>query len=686
MSRSGQQLSGFLPRLFREFAHRLRMPRVSETALITLALGVGLASGIGVWLYRVGIELFQHLFRDIVADQVLASWVGPLAIVVSLAAAGLLVGWLAQQFVEKERISGVAGIIEVVALGGGRLPYRLMPLKALASAISLGAGASLGPEDPSVQIGSNLGSFLGQRLYLSEERVQLLVGAGAASAIAAAFKAPIAGVFFALEAILNGEFTTASFSVVVLASVISSVFTQAVEASGAELGIHNYALGSALEIPFYVLLGLVFGPIAAFFIRAVYWQHDLWRDRVHLPRPVKTALAGALVGLAAIFLPQIMGPGRETMTLVLNGDASYTLLFLAALGLVKLIMTTVSLGGGFIGGVFAPTLFVGTMLGAAFGQAVSLFGEARATGDPQSYAIAGMAAMMAGVVRAPITAVLLVFELTHDYRLILPIMLTTVICVYVTEHFEPLGVYALALSRQGVRLPQGRDIDVMQGFAIEEVMVTPPPTIRETATLTELRDSLRAHDVRSLCVVDQDGLLFGVVTLTDLQKAYEKGAGADLTVGDICTRELVTVSPEDELWKAVRSMGELGIGRLPVIRPGTRELVGIISRQDVVRAYTAAIARKRKEQQLTEQIRLHTLTGARVFERYISAGAPAAGKRIRDITWPAEAVVASIRRDGRLVVPHGDTPIIQGDWLVIVAAPEAEKELAAVLGSEPRPR
>jgi len=677
-----QPVSSRITHLSRTFSWTLPYPHFSESStLITVALSVGLTSGIGVWLYRSGIDLFERIFRKTLADQVLHPWLGPFGIVVTLAAVGLLVGWMMQRFVGEERHHGVAGIMESVALGGGRLRYRQMPFKALASALSLGAGASLGPEDPSVQIGANLGSLFGQRLHLSEERVRLLVGAGSASAIAAAFKAPIAGVFFALEVILNGEFTTASFGIVVLAAVVSSVFTQAVETGGAEMGLLNYTLGSPLEIPFYVLLGFVLGPIAALFIRAVYWQHDWWHHHVQLSRPFKTALAGGLVGIVAMALPDIMGTGRETMNVVLNGkDARYTLALLLVLGAAKLLATTVSMGGGFVGGVFAPSLFVGTMLGGAFGRAVSLIGQTGATGDPQSYAIAGMAAMMAGVVRAPITAVLLVFELTNDYRLILPIMLTSVICVYVAERIEPLGIYSLGLMRKGVRLPQGRDVDVMQSISVAETMTSPAPTIPETATLLDLRDSLRHHNIRSLCVVDQAGLLVGVVTLADLQKAYESGNGKDLTVADICTRDIVTANPDDLLWKAIRSMGTRNIGRLPVIRPGTHELVGILSRQDVLHAYNMAIARKRKEQQLAEQIRLHTLTGAHVFEMPVAADAPVVRKHIHEVAWPLESVIAAVRRGDRLVVPHGETELRAGDRLTIVAAPETEKELIALLG------
>jgi CIC family chloride channel protein len=650
----------------------------SENAtLLALAVAVGLASGIGIWGFRSAIDLVHTLFFTKLAQEWLG---GSMGIVGSLALAGMIVGWMMERFISEERHHGVAGIIESVALAGGRLRYARMPYKAVASAFSLGAGASVGPEDPSVQIGASLGSFFGQRLRLSEDRVRLLVAAGAASAIAAAFNAPIAGVFFALEVIL-GEFTTGAFGVVVLASVIASVFIQVVEQAGPELGPLSYTLGSPVEIPIYILLGLLLAPVSALFIHVVYWQNDLWHRYVRLPRPLRTALAGALVGCVGIFLPQIMGAGREAMNEVLTGQGEFTIAFLLALGIAKLVMTPISLSGGFVGGIFAPSLFVGTMLGGAFGRVVDTFIPESIVGNPQAYAIAGMAAVMAGVVRAPITAILLVFELTNDYRLILPIMLTTVVCVYLSERFEPSGVYTLGLLRKGVRLQQGRDVDVMQGLIVREAMKTPAPTISENASLVELRDTLRRYHVRSICVVDGEGLLSGIVTLTDLQSAYENNGETALTVSDICTRQVITASPDDVLWTAIRNMGARDIGRLPVVISGTRQLVGMLSRHDIMTAYNTAIARKLEDQHQAEQIRLHTLTGAHVIDRYVTPDSPVVGQRIRDIPWPPECTVASIRRGTKLLVPHGSTQLQSGDWLTLVAAPEAESDVTSLFGS-----
>ena len=657
-----------------------------NSMLLVIAVTVGLATGLGIWLYRLGIEVFHEIFV-VEFEHLLGGTLGKATIIVGLAAAGFVVGWLMDRFVGKERHHGVAGVIEACALGGGQLPYGKMPAKAVASAISLGAGASVGPEDPSVQIGSNIGSLVGQRLRLSEDRVRLLVAAGAASAIAAAFNAPIAGVFFALEVILL-EFTTNAFGVVVLAAVVSAVVSQAIEQTmplhEPALNLLNYTIGSLVETPLYGLLGLLLAPIAAGFIRCVYWQRDLWHKHIHWSRPLQTAFAGAVVGVVGIFLPEILGPGRETMNEVLSAPGNFTIWLLLIVGAGKLVMTSFSLAGGFIGGVFAPSLFIGMMFGAVFGRLLERLGAGAFTSDPQAYAIVGMAAMMAGVVRSPIMAIMLVFEITNDYRLILPIMLAAVVCIYMTSRFAPLGIYALGLAKHGIHLREGRDVDLMQGITVGEVMST-PPTISENAGLVELRNILRQNRMRSISVVNDAGDLVGIVTLSDLQRTYEERPeeSGQLKVGDITTRDVVTVHPNDVLWRAIRMMGLREVGRLPVTDERTGKLVGMVSRHDVVAAYNKAVARKLEDQHNAAQVRLSNLTGAHVVEIAVSQDAPVVGMLIRDVHWPAESVVASILRRNKLLVPHGDTELRAGDWVTMVAAPECEDELAILFGQRP---
>ncbi len=576
-----------------------RLP--SENAvLLVLAVLLGVIVSAGVGVFRAGIDFFTVNYRE----RALALLnVGPFGIVLVLGVGGLIVGGLMGRFIGKERHHGVAGVMEACALAGGRLRYRRMPLKVLMAAFSLGAGASGGPEDPSVQIGSNLGSMLAQWLRVSDERGRLLVAAGAASGIAAAFRAPIAGVFFALEIVL-GDFSTGAFGAVVLAAVISAAFTQALNvAGGPELGIRNYALGGLQELPLYALLGLIAAPLSAVFIRAYYWQHDLWHH-VHLPPALKTGLAGVLVGIIAIFFPQIMSTGVETINGLLNsGAAEYAVGMLLLLAAAKIIATVISLGGGFVGGVFAPSLFVGATVGHAFGQVMERLLPGTFGANPAAYAMAGMAAMMTGVIRAPITAVLLMFELTNDYRLILPLMLATVVCLLLVERLAPDGIYQLGLARKGVRLQGGREIYLMNTVKVREVMTTSAPTVTETTPAAQLDALFTQHNTRGLLVVDTAGKLAGIVTPQDVVRARENQTLDTATTGDICTREVITVTSDDSVGKALQLISPRDLGRIPVVAPDDpKRIAGLLRRRDIVKAYDIALHQREAERVALRQL------------------------------------------------------------------------------------
>ena len=329
-----------------------------------VALVVGLLSGLGVWLFKQIITLvtnwsFGNLGHFL---QPLGIW----SIALVPAAGGLVVGLIVHFFVKEDGRGGVAGVMESEALAGGRLRYKNAPAKVVAAAISVGVGASLCPEDPSVQIGANVGSMFGQLLHLSDERVRTLVASGAAAGIAAAFNAPIAGVFFALEIVL-GEISIANLGAIVMSAVISSAVTQAISGVQPAFPIPAYAFKSAWELPLYLGLGLLAGPVAALYVRLLYWAEDFFH-RLHITGWVKPVIAGFLLGMVGIFLPQVFGTGYTTIGQILSGQGLAFGLLLAML-IAKLIMTPISLGGGFIGGVFAPLLFLGATLGGAYGSA-----------------------------------------------------------------------------------------------------------------------------------------------------------------------------------------------------------------------------------------------------------------------------------------------------------------------------
>ena len=305
--------------------------RRSQTLLlIVLAILVGLGGGIGVWLFKLIYNLLQTFMF-----QTAGGWLAPfgkwtLALIPVIG--GLAVGLFNHYFLKEEKVHGTAAVMQSVALSGGRLPYQSAPAKAAAAALSLGSGASVGPEDPAVQIGANIASMFGQWLRLSDERVKILVAAGAGSAIAAAFNAPIAGVFFALELIL-GEISGNALWLILVSTVVSSVFTQAVSGNAPAFQVPAYQFHSAWELPLYLLLGLVAGPISALYADLLYRFQDIY-SAWHVADWIKPASVGLILGIAALFIPQALGTGYSSIEEILNQNG-FTLSFLLILAVAK---------------------------------------------------------------------------------------------------------------------------------------------------------------------------------------------------------------------------------------------------------------------------------------------------------------------------------------------------------------
>lgn len=640
-----------------------------------LALLVGLGVGVAIWLFKTAIELIRSLLFERLLPQLTPP--GTWTVILLPALGGLVVAWMAARFWNDEKLHGTANVMQAVALAGGRLHYRVAPLKALGAALSIGSGASVGPEDPSVQIGASLGSFFGQKLRLSDERTRTLTAAGAAAAIAAAFNAPIAGVFFAIEIIL-GEIAGEALGMVLVAAVASSVLTQAVEGSAPAFAIPAYSLHSAWELLLYFVLGALAGPIAAFYIRLLYQMQDLFA-RWDVPRPLKTAGAGLTVGLVGLFLPQIFGTGYETIGQILNRN-TFPLTLLLALMVAKTILTPLSLGGGFVGGVFAPTLFIGSALGGAFGLiAAELFPGLGIA--PAAFALVGMAALLAGAVHAPLTAILLLFEMTGDYRIILPLMFAVAVSLLISRRLQPDSVYALGLARHGIRLERGRAVDVLEALTVREIMHTDLTALRESTPLEEAQAILDRSRRHGLPVLNKEGGLVGIFTLSDLDRALQSGLQ---TVGEACTRQLVTATPDETLAAALRRMSARDLGRLPVVEPDNpRHLVGMLRRADMIRAYELALTRRAAYGYRHSGARLDAFTPAQVqvSEVIVQPGSPADGRLLREIPFPLECLVVSIRRRAGVIVPRGETRLLPGDVLILAAQGETLQRALELCGA-----
>ncbi len=629
---------------------------------------IGLLSAAGVLLFKQAIHWIHALFWE-EGSVWLTAAAGHWALALIPAAGGLLVGLIRTWWLSEERHHGVASVMEAVALAGGRLRYRETPLKALVAAISLGTGASVGPEDPSVQIGASIGSMFGQRLHMSDQRTRLFVGAGVAAGIATAFNAPIAGVFFAVE-IISGEFFTASFGMIVLSAVMAAVLTRAWVGPMPAFPVPMYAYHGPLDLPFYLGLGLMAAPVALLYIRAIYWARDFFHAAA-VPKWVAPALIGLLIGVVGLFYPQVLGDSYEAVGDILAGR---DLVFWALVVLVslKIALTALSLGAGFIGGVFAPSLFLGAAMGGAYGMGMAhLFPAVHL--EPSAFALVGMAAVLAGTVRAPITAIMLLFEMTDDYHIVLPLMFAVTVSVLVSQYFEPESVYSLGLVRDGLRLQRGRDVDVLESIKVREVMEQLPVTIRADMpllTVSVLFDQFHTH---GLPVVDDDGRLLGIITLQDIHRALgENPENPYRTAGEVCRRHVLVAYPEESIKEALHRMSVHEIGRLPVVDPAQPDrLLGWINRASIIRAYELALARRATLEHRGEQMRLEAITEAPVLEMVVVPDAPAAGKTVAEVNWPEGAVLVRVQRGHQLIIPHGDTRLQAGDRLTFVAEHDA---------------
>ncbi len=414
--------------------------------LIILSVGIGAACGVGSLVFKWLIEFFT---RSLLVD--VPTILGSNYAQVSVTVFGfLLVTLLVNLWAKEAKGAGIPEVMAAVATNNGVIRPRVALIKTLASALCIGSGGSVGREGPIVQIGSATGSAVGQMFGLSGERLKVLVGCGAAAGISATFNAPIAGGFFALEVIL-GDFSISTFSPILFASVVANAVSRYASGNQTAFVIPEYELSSLYELLFYVVLGFLSGTLAVFFMKTLYAFEDLF-EKFPVSSYLKAGLGGLVVGGIGLLFPQILGVGYDTITGILVNQIDVTLI----LGLlaVKLLATSITLGAGGSGGIFAPSLFIGASVGGAFGFLVNaVFPDF--TSPPGAYALVGMGALVAGTTHAPLTAMLILFELTDDYEIILPLILGTVISSLFARYLERESIYTLKLVTPCDNSPPG---------------------------------------------------------------------------------------------------------------------------------------------------------------------------------------------------------------------------------------
>ncbi len=558
--------------------------------MAVLGVVVGLAGGYGAVGFRYLIDFFQTLAyggkEDLLGLVVNLPWYYRVLIP---AIGGLIVGPLVYFFAREAKGHGVPEVMESVALKGGVIRKRVVVVKTLASAISISTGGSVGREGPIVQIGSAIGSTLGQVLKVSADRMRTLVGCGAAAGIAATFNAPIAGSMFALEVIL-GDFGLATFSPIVISSVVATAVSRAYLGDTPAFIVPTYELVSAWELPMYLVMGIFCAAVGVLFTKTLYRIEDLFDD-IKFPDYLKGIFGGLILGASALAFPQILGVGYGAIDMALAQQMAWWLLLL--LVPIKILATSITIGSGGSGGIFAPSLFLGAMAGGFFGFVVNqLFPTI--TASPGAYSIVGMGAVVSATTHGPLAAILILFEMTGTYKIILPLMLACIIATIASGQFSRESIYTLKLMRRGVNIKEGKEVNVLKSLFVKDVMTPHVETINEALPLGQMAQLISKSKFNSFPVINDQKQLIGIVSFNDYNEAIFDENLKDLVVAkDIASTELVTVSLEENLYTALEKISLKDFAVLPVVSAqDPSHLEGVISRRDIIGAYNKAVLKK----------------------------------------------------------------------------------------------
>ena len=561
-----------------------------HTIMAVLAVIVGLAAGFGAVGFRHLINFFQTLAyggeNDLLELVVNLPWYYRVAVP---AIGGLIVGPLVYFFAREAKGHGVPEVMEAVALRGGVIRKRVVVVKSLASAISISTGGSVGREGPIVQIGSAIGSVLGQFMRVSADRMRTLVGCGAAAGIAATFNAPIAGSMFALEVIL-GDFGLATFSPIVISSVVATAISRAFLGDIPAFIVPAYELVSAWELPMYLILGIFCAAVGVTFTKTLYRIEDIF-DAIKFPEYLKGIIGGLILGVASLVFPQILGVGYGAIDMALMQKMAWWLLL--ALVVVKILATSITIGSGGSGGIFAPSLFLGAMAGGFFGAVVhQLFPGI--TASPGAYSIVGMGAVVSATTHGPLASILILFEMTGDYKIILPLMLACIIATIASGQFLRDSIYTLKLARRGVDIKEGKEVNVLKSMFVKDVMNTNVETMPEALPLEKMTEKISKSKFNSFPVLNAQNELSGILSFNDYNEAiFDEHLKGLLVARDLATTDLVTISMDENLWTALEKISAKDFAVLPVVSAQKpNKLEGVISRRDIIGAYNKAVLKK----------------------------------------------------------------------------------------------
>jgi CIC family chloride channel protein len=496
----------------------------------------------------------------------------------------LAMGYLLYRFFPDARGSGVPQTKAALYARGGRIELRTVIGKFFCTAGTLASGLPLGREGPSVQVGAGIASILGRKLGLRPEKVKSLIPVGAAAAIAAAFNTPLAAVLFALEEVV-GDMHAPVLGSVVLASATSWAVLRLMLGNDPLFSVPQYQLVHPVEFGIYAVLGVLGGFVSVIFVKLLVWLREIFKN---LPRKTtwfQPVAGGIVVGVMGWFVPQILGVGYKHVGQVLNGTFALKLMIL--LLAMKLVAVAVSYSSGNAGGIFGPSLFMGAMLGGIVGTVAQRLLPGYVA-SPGAYALVGMGALFAGVIRAPMTSVVMIFETTRDYAVIVPLMISNLVSFFISQRFQKQPIYEVLAHQDGIHLPTAESRHVEGQRLVAEAMRGATETLRTEMTVREALKFAGASEFHAWPVCDDLGVV-GVMSLRGLETAAHGGAEEMRLDNLVGGNDFPHVHEDHSLHVALERMGTLQLDVLPVVnRADIHKLQGIVVLQDVLAAYGVA--------------------------------------------------------------------------------------------------
>lgn len=567
-----------------------RLRELRETPpLSALAVVVGAAAGLAAFLF-IKLITVVGAARAAIAHGPSDSW-HRFGLLIAPAVGGWISASIIQRFAKSQRGTSTAHVIYALRRRGASLSTSVTVAKTMASALTIGSGGSAGPEGPAVSIGAGLGSVIGRLSRLPPDYLKTLVAAGAAAGIAAVFNAPIAGVMYALEVLLR-QTASQAFAVVVLSTVTASVVSYVLVGHRIFFDAPTFVTLHPAEWAAYVFLGAAAAVTARLFTKMFIATERLFRRWPVNNLPLSAMMGGLAVGAIGFFDPRVIGAGHEIVIRVLENSDPRPLagLILCSLILEKMFATSLTLGSGGSGGLFVPTLSIGAMLGAVIGKLVHWVLPQAA--PPWAYALLGMGAVFSGFTLAPFTSIMLLFEMTGDYPIVVPAMLVVGVTTVVSRAIRAETLDSTELREKGLRLHDDAMLSALENLSVDQVMTFPVTTIPESATLLEVSRWFGQHGHTGAPVMGTQGHVTGIITSSELHQALESSrqAPSSLTARDIMRPHVATLPPHASVREAVGLMQRDQVDRVLIVSPDDRQaVVGIITKSDIFKPYESAL-------------------------------------------------------------------------------------------------